>query len=414
MMFLSIRHLLTRKKQSALILLGITIGTAAYVAISGMMIGFQEKLLDQLVNNDAHIRISSREELLTPETMNSFPKALHVFWKIPPSGRKDSVKIEYPVGWYEVLNRDPEVLAYSPQVTINVIFTRGNISYSGRFIGSNPDLQVRVTNINEYMKVGEFKDIGNAGNRAIFGQALLDKIGARVSETILVSSGKDSPKPFKIVGTFDTGVKTIDETTAFAALTDVQRLRGSSNEITDIAIKLNDPYIAVEKATSWRNLTSEKILPWQEASASILSVFKTQDVVRNSMTIAIIVVAGFGIYNILSILVNQKRRDIAILRSIGHTPSDIVKLFFYQGIILGILGGVIGLIIGHIICRIMGSIEIVPGRIGSNTGRMIISYNFVIYIKAILIALASSIFSSILPARSAGKLEPMDIIRSGG
>ncbi len=93
MMFLSMRHLLTRKKQSFLILLGIIIGTAAYVTISGMMLGFQTKLMDQLVNNDAHIRISAREELLTAQSLGSFPEATHVFWKIPPNGRKDSAKI---------------------------------------------------------------------------------------------------------------------------------------------------------------------------------------------------------------------------------------------------------------------------------------------------------------------------------
>lgn len=132
------------------------------------------------------------------------------------------------------------------------------------------------------------------------------------------------------------------------------------------------------------------------------------------MTIAIIVVAGFGIYNILSILVTQKKRDIAILRSMGYTPKDIIQLFFNQGLLLGIIGGILGLGIGFVICSIMAQIEIVPGRMGSNTGRMIISFDSMIYLKALVIAIASAIFSSIWPAKEAGKLEPMDIIRSGG
>ena len=126
MMFLSIKHLLSRKKQSALILLGIVIGTAAYVAISGMMLGFQEKLMDQLVNNDAHIRISAREDVLTKAEMNSFSDSIHVFWIIPPSGRKDSAKIEYPIGWFQRFNNDSDIMAYSPQVNMNVI----SVSYT--------------------------------------------------------------------------------------------------------------------------------------------------------------------------------------------------------------------------------------------------------------------------------------------
>lgn len=414
MMFLSLRHLLTRKKQSFLILMGIVIGTAAYVAISGMMMGFQTKLLEQMVDNDAHIRISAREELLTKGDLNSFSSTEHVFWSIPPSGRKDSVKIEYPVAWFDKLNHDPEVVAYSPQVYMNVIFTRGKVTIAGKMIGSDPYKQSRVTNIDQYMVEGQFKNISSSGNRVILGKGLLSNIGARMSETILISSGKAEPKQFKVVGVFDTGVKQLDDNTVFASITDTQKLRGTPSEITDIAVRVSDPYIATPISMGWRSSSREKILSWEEASASILSVFKTQDIVRNSMTISIIIVAGFGIYNILSILVNQKKRDIAILRSMGYEPRDIVNLFFNQGLILGILGGVIGLVLGHVLCRIIGMIEITPGRMGSNATHMIVSYNILIYIKAIVIALISSVFSSIFPAKAAGKLDPMDIIRSGG
>ncbi|MBY0515879.1 MAG: ABC transporter permease [Bacteriovoracaceae bacterium] len=414
MMFLSLRYLLARKKQSLLIIVGIMIGTAAYVGISGMMLGFQTVLLDQLVNNDAHIRISAREDLLTSETMGSFPTASHVFWDIPPSGMKDSAKIEYPIGWYQKLNNDPQVLAYSPQVNLNVIFRRGTLSRSGRLIGSDPRLQERVTNIQKYMVIGKFSDMGQTGSRIIIGKALMESLGARPSETLFLTSGSGAPKPFKIVAIFSTGVRNIDESTAFTSLSDAQNLRGSGSEITDIAVKVEDPYNVSEITSSWKLSSREKILSWQEISASILSVFKTQDIVRNSMTISIIVVAGFGIYNILSILVTQKRRDIAILRSMGYLPKDIVSVFFNQGIILGLIGGLVGLFVGHLICRFVGTIEIAPGRMGSDSGHMTISYDVIIYVKAFAIAMLSSVFSSIWPSLEAKKLEPMDIIRSGG
>lgn len=414
MMFLSLRHLSSRKKQSALILLGIVIGTAAYVAISGMMLGFQDKLMDQLVNNDAHIRISAREDILTPEELNSFNDATHVFWHTPPSGRKDSAKIDYPIGWFNRLNNDPDIVAYSPQVNLNVIFNRGKVSLAGRMIGSDPHRQMRVTNIQNYMISGKFTDVGSSGNRLIIGLALMKKIGASPSETILISSGKNAPAPFKIVGVFETGIKQIDESTVFAALSDAQNLRGAPSEITDIAIKVYEPFEVEQKVQTWKVGARDKILSWQEASASILSVFKTQDIVRNSMTISIIVVAGFGIYNILSILVTQKRRDIAILRSMGFTPKDIMLLFFNQGLLLGVLGGFIGLALGYLLCLLIGTIEVEAGRATSSSNRMIVSYDYLIYIKAWFIALFSSVASALWPSRQAAKLEPMDIIREGG
>ena len=413
MMFLSLRYLFTRKKQTFLILLGIIIGTAAYVGISGMMLGFQDKLLDQLVNNDSHIRISAREELLTASELNSFEGAKHVFWFVPPSGRKDSAKIEYPIGWFRKLDQDPDVTAYVPQVSMNVIFNKGLVTQSGRMIGAEPSKQERVSNIEKYMIKGSFRDIGNSGNRIILGKPLLENLGAQVSQTILISSGKGSPQPFKIVGVFETGASKVDESTVFTSLTDAQKLRGTPSEITDIAVKIVNFADAEKKASEWKVFSREKILSWQESSAGILSVFKTQDIVRNSMTISIIIVAGFGIYNILSILVAQKRRDIAILRSMGYTPKDIISLFFNQGLILGALGGLIGLIVGYLLCLLVGQINVASGRMNSANGKMIVSYDYMIYIKAYSIALISSIFSSIFPARSAGSLEPMDIIRAG-
>lgn len=414
MMFLSIRQLKARKKQSFLILLGITIGSAAYVAISGMMLGFQAYMLEQLVNNEAHIRISAREEILTAENMASFPKASHVFWQIPPSGRKDSTRIGSPLGWFRKLDADQDVAAYSPQVVAQVIFAQNKITKVGRIIGSHFERQLKVTNIENYMKSGSFKDMGNSGNRLIMGTKLMDLLGTRVQETVLVSTGNAKPQTFKIVGTFETGIKTIDEGTSFISLTDAQKLRSTPSEITDIAVKLFDPDLADEKSRSWKLSAKDKVLSWQESSAAILSVFRTQDIVRNSMTVSIILVAGFGIFNILSILVNQKRRDVAILRSMGFTPRDVVQLFFNQGMLLGFIGGTIGLILGFIICKIMANIQVVPGRMSGPGNYMIISFSIVIYLKAFSIAIITSIISSIIPAMAGGKMEPMEIIRSGG
>ena len=414
MMFLSIRHLLARKKQSALIFFGITIGTAAYVSISGMMLGFQNYMLEQLVNNEAHIRISAREDILTAKELNAFPKENHVFWKIPPSGRKDSSRIDHPLGWFSKLDKDSEVAAYSPQVVSQVIFSRARVTRTGKIIGSQYERQIRVTNIEKYMKEGSFKDLGNSGNRLIIGARLMEDLGTRVSETLHISTGNEAPQPFKIVGVFETGIKNIDESVGFISLIDAQKIRGRPSEITDIAVKLFDPQEAQRKSEEWKFGAHDKVLAWQESSASILSVFKTQDIVRNSMTVSIIIVASFGIYNILSILVNQKKRDIAILSSMGYTPKDIILLFLNQGILLGLVGGVIGLIIGYVICYFMSNIEITAGRITGPGNKMLISFEYMIYIKAFAIALFSSVFSSIIPAREAGKMEPIEIIRSSG
>ena len=412
MLFLALRHLLSRKRQSLLTLTGIVLGTAAYVAISGMMLGFQTFIVDQLVNNDAHIRISAREEPIEPHSLDEDffgPEAL-VDWKAVPSGRRDNAYILYPRFWTERMERMPEVAAYSQQLVTQVIVTRAKVAKAARLIGSDPARQAQVTNIKDYMIKGQFTDIGIGGNRIVMGDGLLKQLGASVPETVYLSVGKGQTQPFKVIGSFHLGVKALDDSTLFGALPDVQKLNRTPSRISDIAVRLHDVEGARELATSWNILSQEKVQSWDQANEGIMSVFTTQDIVRNSMTISILIVAGFGIYNILNMAVTHKRREIAILRSMGYESSDIVALFLTQGIILGVLGGIIGCLLGYGVCEIMARIPVADRGLGGN--HMIIVFFPGIYVRGFIIAFSSASFASFLPARAAGRLSPIDIIRS--
>src|SRR5688572_19270251 len=127
MFFLAIRHLLSRRRQTILTLFGIFLGSMGYILVSGFMLGFREFIIDQLVNNDAQVRVFAREEYVTRQLLDkSFfrDQFLHVFWKSSPSGRKDSARIENPQGWYKRLQADPRVEAFSPQLSAQVVLTR--------------------------------------------------------------------------------------------------------------------------------------------------------------------------------------------------------------------------------------------------------------------------------------------------
>lgn len=413
MFFLAIRHLLSRKRQTSLTLLGIVLGAAAYIAISGMMLGFQSFMVDQLINNDSHIRINAREEILTETSLNSsfFSEDTLVHWLKPPSGRKDNAYILAPGSWLSRLEANPEVLVASPQLVTQAIASYGKVTLGIRLIGSEPDKQRQVINIESYMLKGKFSDIGTSGNRIVVGKELLEKLGAAYGESVSLTLGKGTPQTFKIVGVFQLGVKAIDEGTVYGALNDVQKLNQTPSRISDIAIRIADVDKARELASTLNLLGQEKVQSWDQANEGIMSVFITQDIVRNSMTISILVVAGFGIYNILSLAVNHKRREIAILRSMGFEPRDVSFLFLTQGIILGLIGGAIGCVLGLLVSYAMSWIQVSPAR-GLGLGQMMISFDYLIYVKAFVLALASSSLASYFPAHAAGLLEPIDIIRS--
>ncbi|MGE3973191.1 MAG: ABC transporter permease [Bdellovibrionales bacterium] len=412
MIFLALRHLLSRKKQTSLTLLGIILGTAAYIAISAMMLGFQTFIVDQLVNNDSHIRIKAREEMLNEKSLYAafFDSDTHVHWVKPPSGRKDNAYILAPREWLDRLEADERVSGASPQLVAQGIATYGKITQGISLVGVDPDKQRGVSNIESSMIKGRFADIGTTGNRIAVGDAFLKKIGAAQGETIFLTLGKGLPQPFRIVSVFHLGVKGLDETRIFGSLVDVQQLNQTPSRISDIAIRLTDVSMAAEVASTYNLIGQENVQSWDQSNEGIMSVFKTQDIVRNAMTISILVVAGFGIYNILSLAVTHKRREIAILRSMGFEPFDITNLFLIQGMILGLVGGVVGLGFGAISSYVMSNIEVSADR-GLGGSYMMVSSDLMIYVKAFTMALLSSSFASYFPARFAGKLEPIDIIR---
>lgn len=417
MIFLSIKHLTARKKQTMLILLGIILGTTAYVAISGMMLGFQDYIIERLINNEANIRISAREEVISKESIEKifYKNYAHNFWSVPPSGRRDSLSIENPKLWFDKLDKNNDIYAYSPQLTAQVIFKRGDVEITGKVIGSKPQQEIRVSNISSYMESGQkFTDLGDTGNRIIIGSGLLTRLGARVSESILLSTGAGRTSPFKIIGTFSLGIAALDNNQAFASLIDIQKLQGGANRISDIGVKLIDVNRAQFIAENWREYTRDKVESWEEANSATLSVFTIQNITRNFMTISIVVVAAFGIYNILSILVTQKKKEIAILRALGFESHQILKIFLYQGLILGLLGGIIGVILGYGVCLYMSTLSVGSGRMMGSTGKMLVAFNFAIYIKAFVIAFMSALISSIIPAYGASKLTPIGIIRAEG
>ena len=415
MIYLAIRYLLERKKQTIFTLLGVFLGAMAYVAVSGFFMGFQGFMIQQLVNNSAQVHIQARQDYLTEHQLDGafYSKQFqHVFWKSPPSGVEGYLGIQNPQSWYERLNADPRVEAFSPLMTAPALFTLSKISVSANLIGCDPKQQGKVTSIANYMTEGNFTDIAAGGNRIILGDELMKRLGAGINQILLVAVKTNPPVPFKVVGRFFTGNRGSDMQ-AYGALNDVQKINGTPNEVNEIGVRLKDYTQAASIATNWSKIAPERTESWDQQNASILSVIKLQTVLRWTMTMTVIIVAGFGIYNILNMTVTQKRQDIAILRSMGYDTFDVIMLFFSQGLIIGICGGILGLICGYFLCLYLQTIPFSGGRTYDPQAHLHISLSLGIYVQALLLSLFSSSIASILPARAASKFTPIEIIRSG-
>ncbi len=139
MLFLAIRQLLSRPRQTLLALMGIILGTAAFLVISGMMLGFRQLFINQLINNSAHVSISAEETPVTEHSLDGFffPSAL-VRWITPPSTKDDSPHLDYPQGWFDHLDAAPEVKAYSPQFSAQILLARTSFPGPATWWGWKP------------------------------------------------------------------------------------------------------------------------------------------------------------------------------------------------------------------------------------------------------------------------------------
>lgn len=411
MFFLSWRQLMARKKQTLLILLGISFGTMLFVAISGVQLGMREYIADQLLNNTAHILISGAENKIDNKDITDRFYGIDqlVDWIRPPGGKRDTSRLKNYPGWAERLKNNPSVFDFSPRLTINALASVGKFSAPVSIVGTLPDKHQRITSIASYMKQGKFTDLKGGANKVILGSKVMENLSLRLGDFVNFSAARGQPKPFKVVGVVHFGNEQIDQNMAFANLSNVQVLNKTPGRVSEISVALMDENRSEEIAQSWKLLSEDKVEDWREANKMFMEMIKMQDFVRYFITFAILLVAAFGVYNVLSIMINQRKKEIAILRSIGYGPKRILELVVFQGLILGVSGGVLGLTLGFALSLWVSSIDL-GFEIGQSSS-LPVSFSLSTYVIAFVAALLASVVSSYLPAHSASRLSPMDIIR---
>jgi lipoprotein-releasing system permease protein len=413
MFYLAIQHLLNRKKQSIVTLLGIMIGTTAFIVMSCFFVGVQNQITDSLVSGDAHIKIYAYEEDITPELIegNQFKKKDQVSWVRKPGGKKSSISIENPGLWEEVFKASPDYVASTPVYSTTGLITVNNEIKNITLVGMKPSSLIKVTNIESKMTQGSILDLEKMTGSIIIGEEMAKVLGKEVDDLIVITSSTGQNFPLKIIGLFNTNNRRADQGSGFVSLIDAQKIAAKPGAISQIYVKVKDFRQAATISNKWKKISHDFVESWDQAHEGLISMFESQDMTRYMATGIIMLVAAFGIYNILNMIVNQKRKDIAILRSMGYEAYDIIRLFLIQGVALGFSGGFFGMLLGYIICISIGRVEFGPPS--SRGDGFTLDFNLQIYLTAFVISNSAAILASILPSRSASKLTPIEIIRAG-
>jgi lipoprotein-releasing system permease protein len=408
---IAFRHLLARRRQTLVSLLGIVLGTAFFLGISAMMQGSETDFIHRLIDNSPHITIQDEFRNPQPQPVAElFPNAVIQMHRVKPETETRGIRHYEQALQY--LRAIPGVEA-SPMLQ-----GQGLVSFAGKdealsLNGMIPKDIDTVSTIGSYMVDGAIRDLESNPDGIIIGSELARILSLEKGESITVSAATGQVHPFKIVGIFHTGRAAFDQSQVFLTLKRVQSLLNRQNRANQIIVKLEDPYAARDLASRIEAHLKYKAVSWQEASEDIMSTLALRNIIMYSVVSAVLLVAAFGIYNVISTVVMEKQRDIAILKSMGFHAGDIRTIFLTEGVLLGALGSALGLPLGAAIMYGLGQLTFkFPGSTQIN--HLPIDWGWRQFAIAGAFALIAAIGAALMPSRKAAKVKPVDILRGAG
>lgn len=399
-------HILGRGRQTIVSIVGVTLGVGFAIAMAALMQGSQEDFVYKLIDAMPHVQISDERREAPRQPADA--RFAAVEWRgLRP---KDDVR--------GILNPTAALAALEGWVP-GIISAGLNIQGVARFGGTergvtvngiDPADEVRVSTLTDDMTWGRLQDLDATAFSAVIGERLAKRLSIEPGDSMQVSVGSGVVRQLKIVGLFRTGIVATDERMIYVRLRTAQVLAGRFNAINDIRIRLSDPDAAPLVAARAEAMLGYKSVSWQEANESLLEAFKVRNVIMYTVVAAILVVAGFGVFNIVSIITLEKARDIAILKSLGFRSRDIRVIFVSEGALMGGVGGLFGSVLGYGLTVLLGSIKFELEQATEIT-QLPVTYDPLHYCIAAGLALGAASMAGYLPARKAAKGNPIDIIR---
>ncbi len=405
-------HLTSRMKQSAIAALGVTFGIGTFIVLMSFMTGLNNLLDGLILNRTPHVRIYNEIEPSDQqpvELSDAFSDAWNVVRSVKPKNSQERIHDALPL--LARLENDNRVKGVSPQVNAPVFYLAGNIELNGVINGINPLEEKRLFNFGDYITTGSPDDLARNRNGILIGAGIADKMSLGLGDRVQVSTARGTLVPLKVVGIFQSGLAEVDNVQSYVNLSMGQQLLGEGkNYITDINLKLFNIEDAVPMAAEIRRKYKVSAVDINTANAQFETGTNIRNLITYAVSVTLLVVAGFGIYNILNMLIYEKMNDIAILKATGFSGDDVKLIFISQAMLIGLIGGLIGLAIGFglsvLIDRAPFETEALP-----TIKTFPVNFDPGFYLIGITFAVISTFLAGYLPARKARKIDPVEIIR---
>lgn len=405
-------HLWARKKQSAIAALGVTFGIGTFIILVSFMTGLNGLLDGLILNRTPHIRIYNeiKQSKNQPvELDDSYKNKMNVVHSVKPKNSQASILNNQ--GIMNALRIDKRVKGVTPQVSTRIFYQSGSILLNGNLIGINVLEETRLYNFQQYIVNGTPQDLESNDNGVIIGIGVAEKLSLKVGDYVQMVTQNGSTVRLKIVGFFQSGLADIDKLQSYCNIKTAQKAAGeSSNYVTDISVKLFDIELAKPMTDEIVHNNNINAVDIKTANAQFETGTSIRNIITYAVSITLLIVAGFGIYNILNMMIYEKMADIAILKATGFSGNDVKRIFIYEALLIGIVGGALGLLMGLGVSYLI-SISPFETQAIPTIKTFPVNFNPLYYLIGSIFALITTFFAGYLPARKASKIDPVEIIR---
>ena len=404
-LYIALRFLGHRKRALFLSLGGVVFGVAFFICTQAQTQGFARYFIESTLGSNGAVIVRSRFE----------PRGL-ISLVANKSAKTNQIHRQY----FEGITNANEIMRISRQFS-NVVacspVLRGTISARSGFenatvdlYGIEPALHFQTTDLARQVVEGSIDDFRNKPNSVIVGSRLAETLNVGVGDTVQLLAPGTQYRRFTVAGLARSGVGTIDSTRIYSHARVAQTLLRKPYTASIIIYKLRDPDRAPALARHFETLFQHDAASWQEREQSTLHLFMTLRLSAAITVSLVILLAGFGIFNVLTMTVLSKMKEIAILRSMGYRRRDISAIFLWQGGLIAIAGSLIGCIAGVLLTW---GVSRIPIRLRGllSTDYFVVTWDWRHYVEAILLALISVFIASYVPARRAAALPPVATLR---
>ncbi len=402
---IAVTHVLSRARQTLVGMMGVAMGVGFSVMMAALMEGSQRDFVSQLVDSLPHITISDERRNPPRQPAEDVYAAIQ-FSGISTPATRPGIRNPYAImasleTWLDG--------AVAPSVTSRAVIRYAGRDTAANVTGIDPKRELAVSKLASQIRQGSLDGLYKSSNAIILGDKLAKKIGARVGNTIALASGTGQILSCTVVALLHSGMSQTDETQAYTLIKTAQILAGQTALVNAIRIRTKDILEARDVAVRIEAQTGFKSVSWQEANEDLLSAFQIRNFIMYTVVGAILLVASFGTYNIISTITHEKTRDIAILKSLGFTSATVRRIFLIEALLIGCAGTLAGWVLGYVLCLLLGTLEFRSPFMDAT--QLPLHYTALHYLMAGAVAMTASAVAGYLPARKAASLHPVEIIR---